>query len=347
MGARPQFIKLAPLSRALRRRFSEVLIHTGQHYDSGMSDVFFLELEIPKPDYHLGVGGGLQGEQTGKMLAEIERVLVGESPDIVAVIGDTNSTLAGALAASKLHIPVAHIEAGLRSFNRKMPEEINRVMTDHLSRWLFATSDIAINHLKREGITQGIYDVGDIMFDSILFAKTKVEAEDKLLNELSLKHREYYFCTLHRAENTDDKNILSRLLRGLSELNLPIIFPLHPRTKKRIAEFNLELPKSIRAIEPVGYLDSVSLMMKAAAVLTDSGGIQKEAYYLEVPCITLREETEWVETADVGWNAIVGSDPQKLLNAISQLSSVRTRKHPPLYGSGNTAEKISEILALE
>lgn len=345
VGARPQFIKVAPLSRALRSSFEEILVHTGQHYDAGMSEVFFEELGIPKPHYHLGVGGGTQGAQTGRMLIEIEKVFEKESPEFVIVIGDTNSTLAGALVASKLHLPVAHVEAGLRSFNRRMPEEINRVLTDHISKWLFTPSQVAIENLKKEGITEGVYDVGDIMYDAILSAQKRKSDVDDLLGRYELQQKKYFFTTIHRAENTDDRRVLHTLFEGLQSLKDQILLPLHPRTKKRLEEFHILIPKNCLAIAPLGYLDTISLMSHARAVLTDSGGIQKEAYYLGVPCITLREETEWIETSACGWNFLVGHDIERLQRAVAQIDGVYQRSRPQLYGSGDTAQKILKILA--
>jgi len=322
VGARPQFIKLAPLSKALREAgFKEVIVHTGQHYDDNMSELFFKELEIPEPDYNLGIGSGSHGEQTGRMLIAIEEVLLKEKPDLVIVYGDTNSTLAGALASSKLHIKLAHIEAGLRSFNKNMPEEINRVVADHLSDLLFVPTETAIENLRREGIEKGVYLVGDIMFDALMHFSRISDAKSKILEALNLKPKEYYLATIHRAENTDNCERLKNILEALSSLDKPVIFPMHPRTKKKVEEYNLEfLIEKIQVIEPVGYLDMIQLEKNAKAVLTDSGGVQKEAFWLRVPCITLRDETEWVETVRYGWNRLVGADKEKILDAVKSLS---------------------------
>ena len=322
VGARPQFIKLAPLSKALREAgFKEVIVHTGQHYDDNMSELFFKELEIPEPDYNLGIGSGSHGEQTGRMLIAIEDILLKENPNLVIIYGDTNSTLAGALASSKLHIPLAHIEAGLRSFNKNMPEEINRIVADHLSSLLFAPTETAVENLRREGIEKGVYLVGDIMFDALMHFSKISDAKSKILEALNLKPKEYYLATIHRAENTDNYERLKNILEALSSLDKPVIFPVHPRTKKKVEEYNLEfLIEKIQVIEPVGYLDMIQLEKNAKAILTDSGGVQKEAFWLRVPCITLRDETEWVETVRYGWNRLVGADKEKILDAVKNIS---------------------------
>ncbi|OJJ18367.1 UDP-N-acetylglucosamine 2-epimerase [marine bacterium AO1-C] len=328
----------------LKKHFNEIIIHTGQHYDYGMSDIFFEELSIPKPQYNLQMGGGTHGAQTGAMLAGIEEILLKEKPDIVLVYGDTNSTLAGALAAAKLHIPIAHVEAGLRSFNRKMPEEVNRVLTDHISSWLFPTSSTSIDNLKKEGVQQGVYDVGDIMYDAILMHSQRAKGISKILETHSLTANNYYLATVHRAENTDSPERLNNIIQAFGEINTQIVLPLHPRTKKQLKAFNFSFPENVIKIEPVGYLDMVQLMQNAVGVLTDSGGIQKEAYYLNKPCITLRDETEWVETVEVGWNKIVGTSVEKILKAFEDSKEVTTLDHPNLYGDGKTAEKITNKL---
>ncbi len=344
IGARPQFIKASPLSEALRESFEEVIIHTGQHYSYSMSDIFFKELNMQKPNYNLAIGSSSHGEQTGAMLKSIEKVLLAESPDFVLVYGDTNSTLSGALAAAKLHIPVIHIEAGLRSFNKKMPEEINRILTDHMSEFLFVPSKISVDNLNNEGITSGIFEVGDIMYDAILNAKVRALENSVILNELNLTQSNYILATIHRAENTDDYFKLQNIFTSFANINNNIVIPLHPRTKKMMERFNLEFSENVKAIEPLGYLDMINLMQNSFCVITDSGGIQKEAYYLKTPCVTLREETEWTETIDVGWNSLVEIQSEKIVEAVKRSNYVRTLNHPDLYGKGDTAKKIKSIL---
>jgi UDP-GlcNAc3NAcA epimerase len=344
IGARPQFIKAGPLSKELRKYYNEVLVHTGQHYDYGMSDIFFEELGLPEPDYNLGVGGGTHGKMTGEMLVAIEEVLLKEKPDMVLIYGDTNSTLAGSLAAVKLHIPVAHVEAGLRSYNRKMPEEINRILSDQISKWLFVPSKVAQDNLKKEGIHDGIYIVGDIMYDAVLTNSKKASENSKIREQLKIEKNGYYLSTIHRAENTDIKERLAIMLEIFSSVPKKVVLPLHPRTKNKIKDYGYVFPDNVIVVEPLGYLDMLELMQHSVAILTDSGGIQKEAYYLNVPCITLRDESEWVETAEVGWNFIVGADKNKFNQAFQELDNVRTKSHPFLYGDGRTAEKIVEIL---
>jgi UDP-N-acetylglucosamine 2-epimerase len=342
LGARPQFIKAAPLSAVLRRRHEEIFVHTGQHYDHQMSAVFFEQLRIPAPDHHLGVGSGLHGEQTGTMLIRLEAVMQCERPDVVLVYGDTNSTLAGALAAAKLGIPVAHVEAGLRSFNRAMPEEINRVVTDHLSTWLFAPSQHAARQLATEGVTRGVHVVGDVMLDAVLQHAERARQTSPYPDAANLCPGMFYLCTVHRAENTDHAERLGNILAGLARLDQPVLLPLHPRTRKRLAEFNMVPGSNVRVIEPVGYLDMLQLERSASAILTDSGGVQKEAYYLGVPCVTLREETEWAETTEVGWNLLAGTDPDAIVASVAQHRRDR-RPHPPLYGTGDAAGHIVRI----
>jgi len=346
VGARPQFIKASPLSRELRLRHHEILVHTGQHYDRDMSDVFFEELGMPVPDYHLGIGSGPHGAQTGAMLAAIETVLQKESPDAVIVYGDTNSTLAGALAAAKLHLPVAHVEAGLRSFNRRMPEEINRVVTDHLSAWLLAPSEVSRQQLAQEGIVQGVHVVGDIMVDALHLHGPRAAERSEALARHQLRAGTYYLATVHRAENTDEGGNLRQIFDALGALDRPVILPLHPRTEKRMAELGVAIGANVQVLAPQGYLDMLALQCGAACVLTDSGGIQKEAYYLRVPCVTLRTETEWVETVATGWNTLVGTDPERILAAVARRPAPGT-PHPDLYGDGMTAGRIVEILSAE
>jgi UDP-GlcNAc3NAcA epimerase len=321
-------------------------VHTGQHYDRDMSDVFFEELGMPVPDYHLGIGSGPHGAQTGAMLAAIETVLQKESPDAVIVYGDTNSTLAGALAAAKLHLPVAHVEAGLRSFNRRMPEEINRVVTDHLSAWLLAPSEVSRQQLAQEGIVQGVHVVGDIMVDALHLHGPRAAERSEALARHQLRAGTYYLATVHRAENTDEGGNLRQIFDALGALDRPVILPLHPRTEKRMAELGVAIGANVRVLAPQGYLDMLALQRGAACVLTDSGGIQKEAYYLRVPCVTLRTETEWMETVATGWNTLAGTDPERILAAVARRPAPGT-PHPDLYGDGVTAGRIVEILSAE
>ena len=341
IGARPQFIKASAVSRLIKNLAEEVIVHTGQHYDDNLSDVFFNELEIPPPKYHLGIGSGTHGVQTGEMLQEIEKVLITESPDWVLVYGDTNSTLAGALAAAKLNQKVAHVEAGLRSFNRHMPEEINRILTDHLSECLFCPSETAVNNLAAEGITAGVVNVGDVMMESQAFAIDRAEKQSNVLDELDLQNRSYYLVTIHRAENTLDAKRLGNIISAIADLDKPVIFPVHPRTEKAIRDFELEdiLGKDhIRVIKPLGYLDMAKLLSSARMLLTDSGGLQKEAYWLKVPCVTLRDETEWVETVETGWNVLAGADHERIIVCIQDF--VEPELFPALYGDGEAARKI-------
>lgn len=336
VGARPQFIKAAPLSRELRKHHTEILLHTGQHYDENMSAVFFDELGIPQPDVHLNAGGGSHGEQTAKMLAGIEKVLQKEKPDWLLIYGDTNSTLAGALAAAKLHVPVAHVEAGLRSFNRYMPEEINRVVADHLSCLLFCPSVLAADNLANEGIAKGVHVVGDVMADALMSAADRAY-ESTVLKKLKIKSHSYMLATVHRAENTDDPKRLSAILNAFADIGRTILFPIHPRTRKVLANASMALPTNVLACEPLGYLDLVSALRDAAFVLTDSGGLQKEAYWLSVPCITLRDETEWVETVETGWNVLAGANRSRIVHSVLTFSHPKI--HPMLYGGDGLASK--------
>jgi len=349
VGARPQFIKAAPVSRALAEAgHSELIVHTGQHYDHRMSRVFFQELEIPRPVYNLEVGSGPHGWQIGTMLVGLEKILAAQKPDWVLVYGDTNSTLAGALAASKLHLPLAHVEAGLRSFNREMPEEQNRVLTDHCSDLLFCPTYTAVRNLVREGITHNVEYVGDTMYDAVQQFVPLACERSRILQLLDLRPKEYLLATIHRPSNTDEPENLNRLLTTLAELHETVIFPVHPRTRRRLAEFNRSSlgrlsSTNLQLVDPVGYLDMLMLEMNARVILTDSGGIQKEAYFFQVPCITLRLETEWVETVQSGWNVIVGSDPQRILSAVQRDTKGLSRGD--LFGSGDAAARIVEHLA--
>jgi len=352
VGARPQFIKAAAISRGIteyNRRLTtnsspiiEFIIHTGQHYDDNMSTLFFKELNIPEPDINLNIGSGPHGKQTGLMLTHIEEVLVEQKPDWVLVYGDTNSTLAGALAASKLHIPTAHVEAGLRSFNRAMPEEINRVVTDHLSSLLFCPSQTAVDNLANEGITNGVHLVGDVMADALNFAAERAISRSQILDSLEVLPKKYLLVTLHRAENTDNETRLRQVLEALNNVENQIIFPVHPRTRQAIDKLGYKFASHVQLIDPVGYLDMVMLEQSARMILTDSGGIQKEAYWLSVPCVTLRDETEWVETVEVGWNVIVGADTEHIVNEVQHYKAPEA--HPPLYGDNHTVSKCLDLL---
>ncbi|MCT7974897.1 non-hydrolyzing UDP-N-acetylglucosamine 2-epimerase [Laspinema olomoucense] len=355
VGARPQFIKAATISRVLRctPAVTEILVHTGQHYDSYMSDVFFEELEIPQPDYHLGIGSGTHGSQTGKMLEAIEAVLIQEQPNLVLVYGDTNSTLAGALAGAKLHIPVAHVEAGLRSFNRKMPEEINRILSDHSSDLLFAPTETSVKNLLHEGIPENkVHLVGDVMYDAALYYENLADTHSQILSKLKLSPKGYILATIHRAENTDDSARLHAIFQGLMQVaqEIAVVLPLHPRTRQALKRENLfsKVSEFLLLIEPVGYLDMVMLEKNARLIATDSGGVQKEAFFYRVPCVTLREETEWVELVEMGWNCLaIPSNPTWvktcILNCLDQTSGV----HPEvsfLYGTGKAAQLTVTIL---
>ncbi len=338
LGARPQFIKAAAVSAVFKGNIEEILVHTGQHYDANMSDVFFEELNIPKPKYHLNIGSGSHGEQTGEMLKAIEQVLLDEKPDCVMVYGDTNSTLAGALAASKLLIPVIHVEAGLRSFNKAMPEEQNRILTDHVSSLLFVPTQTAVDNLTNEGITNGVHLVGDVMYDGILhFSKIAAE-KSGILEKNQLENNQFVLCTIHRAENTNDPARLRAIFKGLNQSKIKTVLPLHPRTQKYISDYGITLENHIQVIEPVGYLDMVRLESACSKIVTDSGGVQKEAFFLGKPCITMRDETEWVETVENGWNVLVGADETKIVQAILSFEPTAERKN--YFGKGNAAKLI-------
>jgi UDP-GlcNAc3NAcA epimerase len=358
IGARPQFIKAAPVSLAIEMhnqkgtgpRIQEILVHTGQHYDHDMSQIFFDELEIRKPEYNLGIGSGKHGEMTGAMLKRIEEVLLEEIPDRILVYGDTNSTLAGALAASKLHIPVAHVEAGLRSFNRLMPEEINRVLTDHISDLLFCPTDTAVENLSNEGVREGVYKVGDVMLDAFLSFKSLAEKKSSVLSNLGLTPGEYCLATIHRQENTDNPERLSSIINAFNELagpDCPFILPLHPRTRKALKEYGIPINENphLRPITPVGYLDIISLESHARVILTDSGGVQKEAFFAGVPCVTLRDETEWVETVEAGWNNLAGSVQRSIGGTFEKAIRSVPEIHPSLYGTGKASELMIKLIS--
>ena len=354
IGARPQFIKAAPVSKIIRSKgHTEILVHTGQHFDANMSDIFFRELDIPRPDYNIGINNASHGAMTGRMLEKIEEILIKEKPDWVLVYGDTNSTLAGALAAAKLHIPIAHVEAGLRSFNRQMPEEINRVLTDHCSNILFCPTERAVENLKTEGITSSAHQlpqtvalVGDTMYDAVLQFSEIAQRRSTILEDLGIKPKQYLLATVHRPYNTDISENLDSILSAFLEINEPIIFPVHPRTRQCLINSTLSIQNSkLRCIPPVGYLDMLILEQNAKAILTDSGGMQKEAYFFEVPCVTMRTETEWVETVEAGWNVVVGTDWRKIVEAVRCRKTDKPR--PELYGDGKAAEKIIQYLTAQ
>jgi UDP-GlcNAc3NAcA epimerase len=335
VGARPQFIKAAPVSHALAKAgLTEILVHTGQHFDALMSDVFFDELAIPKPAYNLEVNSLGHGAMTGRMLEKLEATMLAEKPDLVLIYGDTNSTVAGALAAAKLHIPVAHIEAGLRSFNRRMPEEINRVMADHISALLFCPTATAVANLASEGITNGVHAVGDVMYDTTLAATERSKDRSTILETLGLTPGSYAVATIHRAENTDDPASFAKVVSWLESAarDSVVIMPTHPRTRKLMQALGIE-PKGVRLIDPIGYLDMTRLVHHSRAVFTDSGGLQKEAYFHRVPCVTLRDETEWVETVEAGWNRLwMGPD-------------FTARRDIPDYGQGDASDIIANLIA--
>ena len=344
IGARPQFIKAAAISRELlkHKNITEIIIHTGQHYDDNMSEIFFNQMKIPMPKYNLKIGGGTHGQMTGRQIEKIEEILINENPNLVIVYGDTNSTLAGALAAVKLNIKVAHIEAGLRSFNRNMPEEINRIITDHISTFLFAPTQISVENLIKEGFNVSkIYKTGDIMLDACIYYKTY----SKKPNLISDSITDFNLCTIHRAENTDNIENLTKIFKGLSYSNKVIILPIHPRTKKIITESKIEISKNILLLDPVGYFEMLWLELNADKIITDSGGVQKEAYFFKKFCITLRNETEWMELVHGGWNVLVGSNT----NLIKEFINKESPNLPYInyYGTGNTSTDIVNKIICE
>jgi UDP-GlcNAc3NAcA epimerase len=342
VGARPQFIKAAVVSRAISetKGITEVLVHTGQHYDSNMSDVFFAELDIPRPDYHLGVGGGTHGQNTGRMLEKLEALMQAEKPDWVLVYGDTDSTLAGALAASKLHIPIAHVEAGLRSFNRRMPEEINRVLTDHLSSVLFVPTATSVIHLANEGIYGSkVQVVGDVMYDAALFYKARAKPPTDAV-VINWAPGAFALCTVHRAENTNNYDRMNGILAGLARAPCPVVLPIHPRTRARLAQMGLDMPPNVHVIDPVGYLEMVWLEMNCRLVITDSGGVQKEAFFHGKPCVTLRDETEWTELVELGVNQLVGVDPKRIATSLRIAIDSTCFINKEVYGSGKSGLRV-------
>jgi len=355
VGARPQFVKAAVLSRAIAQHnqghadlIQEIIVHTGQHYDANMSEVFFRQLEIPEPSYNLEIGSSSHGVQTGRMLEKLEGLLLNESPDLVLVYGDTNSTLAAALAAAKLHIPVAHVEAGLRSFNKKMPEEVNRILTDHVSKLLYCPTAQAVFNLSKEGIFEGVLNVGDVMYDGMLFYRKKIESNPRALADYGLSPKGYILATVHRAENTDAEESLREIFAALADLSkhYPVVLALHPRTRKRLSDMNIAVAESLRLLDPLPYLEMIELELGARMIVTDSGGVQKEAYFTQVPCLTLRNETEWVETVDCGANILCGTSRTAILQAFEAHESrggVGVDDSFP-YGDGHAAEKIIQSL---
>jgi UDP-GlcNAc3NAcA epimerase len=341
VGNRPQFIKSGPLSLALQNRADEVVLHTGQHYDHELSQVFFDELGLEPPKHRLEAGSGSHAEQTARMLPGIEAAVVAEKPDLVLVYGDTNSTLAGALAASKLRVSVAHVEAGLRSFDRRMPEELNRVLVDRVSSLLFAPSGTAVENLKDEGIIEGVHEVGDVMLDANLRLAPIARERSQALELAGVAPGTYALVTVHREANTREP-ALGRIVEALNALEEPVVFPLHPRTAGAIESMGLRLAGHVHPRPPAGYLDFAALASQARVVLTDSGGVQKEAYWYEVPCVTLRENTEWVETVEAGWNHLVGTDPGAIVAASREASP--GPEHPSLYGDGHAADLIADVI---
>ena len=373
IGARPQIIKAAAISRAIKNNFSdkilEVIVHTGQHYDENMSQIFFEELEIPIPNFNLNVGSGSHGEQTAKMLEGLENIYMQEKPDAVIVYGDTNSTIAGALAASKIHIPVIHIEAGLRSFNKAMPEEINRIACDHMSTLLFTPSETGHRNLLNEGIKNDqkeaasidnpkIYLCGDIMYDNSLYFSAVSEQKSKILKELEITTDEFILCTIHRDTNTDDTANLNAIFRALLRIqktsNLKIVLPLHPRTKDKMTSnldnsllLEITQNRNIKIIQPLGFLDIISLEKNARLIITDSGGLQKEAFFFQKPCVILREQTEWIEIVENGNALIAGANELKIISSVETLIKRTDFTYPNLYGDGNAANFICKKITEE
>jgi len=343
VGARPEFIQATPVSRALRKQHHEILVHTGQHYDYKMSQTFFDELGIPAPDYNLEVGSGSHASQTAEILVSFEKVVVSEQPDVVLVRGDTNSTLAGALVASKMHIPVVHIEAGERSFDRRMPEEINRLVADQLSSAYFCVSQTAVKQLAAEGITKNVFWVGDVMLDANLANRPLARQKSTLLSTLELAPEQYVLVTVHRAANTDNPKRLANIVKALSQVGETVIFPVHPRTRGALSKLDVQFGDNVHLIEPVGYYDMMVLEENARIIATDSGGVQREAYFMQKPCITLRDETEWTETVQVGWNKLVGVDVDLILQTWKTFTP--PTEQPPIFGDGTAGEKIAKILS--
>lgn len=347
VGARPQFVKAAAVSRQLRKEFREILVHTGQHYDTNMSDIFFEEMEIPKPDYNLEINGVGHGAMTGRMLEKIEEILKKEQPDMVMVYGDTNSTIAGALAASKMHIPVAHVEAGLRSFNMKMPEEINRILTDRISSLLFCPTTTAVDNLQKEGyenLDNKIVCNGDVMQDAAIYYSQTSQAKSNIIAKNNLHDQKFIVATIHRQENTDNLDNLKGIVSALNVINnqIRVVFPMHPRTKQIIEREGIEL--NFKPIDPVGYFDIIELLKHSQAVLTDSGGLQKEAFFFQKHCVTARDQTEWVELVENGYNILTGANCDKIIDAVNSMCQKSSDFSKNLYGNGKASEKIVETL---
>lgn len=347
VGARPQFIKAAAVSRAIQARspeISEILVHTGQHFDENMSAVFFEELQIPEPAYNLQISSGSHGAMTGRMLGAIEKVILQEKPDYVLIYGDTNSTLAAALAASKLHIPIAHVEAGLRSYNMRMPEEINRILSDRVSSLLLCPTEQAVDNLRREGITDNVHNIGDVMFDVALHVRELARSKSNFMQGHGLRDGEFVLATCHRQENTDSPDRLMAIVEALERLSHDrrIVLPLHPRTKRLLDGAMLQKLAAVTIVDPLGFLDMVALEKAAAVILTDSGGVQKEAFFYRVPCVTMRDETEWVETVELGWNRLVGANTDEIVRAVTESADPRLARPEASspYGNGHAAAEV-------
>jgi len=343
IGTRPNFIKIAPFLDEVKKekKIQRVMVHTGQHYDFEMSKSFFEDLKIPNPDYNLGVGSGSHGWQTGETMKKLEPVVSKEKPDLIIVLGDVNATLAGALTAVKNHFPIAHIEAGLRSYDKGMPEEVNRVLTDHISDFLFCPTETSVSNLKREGIEKRVFNVGDIMYDAFLRNSRIAQEKSSILEQLEIREKNFFLLTLHRSRNVDNLERFERIIRAIGKSRELILFPVHPRTKKTLDSIKMGF-RNVKIIGPVGYLDMLILEKNAKKILTDSGGVQKEAYWAKTPCITLREKTEWVETIESGWNILVGDDKEKITQAIGSFNP--KNEQPDYFGQGNTSKKIINII---
>lgn len=343
VGARPEFIQAMPVSQALSTYHQEILVHTGQHYDYQMSQAFFDELDIPAPDHNLGAGSASQAQQTAEIIVSLEKVILQEEPDFVIMRGDTNSSLAAALVASKLNIPFAHIEAGERSFNREMPEEINRLVADRLANLHFCVSEIAEHNLATEGITDSVYWVGDVMLDALEYARPLARLKSTILERLRIEPKNYSLVTIHRAANTDDPKRLEQIIAALNQVSESVILPAHPRTIKALSKINAHIKDNVRIIDPVGYFDMLVLEESARLIATDSGGVQREAYYLEIPCLTLRDETEWVATIETSWNKLVGADQKLILDSWFDFDP--PTDHPPIYGNGTAGRQIADVMS--